>query len=550
MAFHRPKGKQAGKRPPKPSPARLPNCWLCSGCKWWQFACPRDSTTPVKSCFRTRDCGIARGANCVHWKNATAAQKAKPGGTTAAAGAAGGAAPAGGGPVGGAPAAAPAARTPWRQKQAERRQRQLQNGGGGAKAAAAPKESPELVAARAAVRAHETIVELYLGRYGEGTQVTEARATLDAATAEVERLLPAAATGDLSEYLAQLQNDYDRYLDMHGADDPIVVSLRKKLEAGTAPESPTARAVREAKQLLDLLVEHDPNAADRIQEARSALDKAKIANGSRESDCYQSAEAALKQAEDAVEAIHADIEATKTAYDAILAQQKKQAADLLAATETRDAAKKRVQDRMLAISTKAPGVLQPSDAQTMSERMQQLDTVVRHVHGLGTQHGGVPAEAMQRVMECVAQLMQAAPSTIFTQSVTSEPQAAVAGGVVIADGGASGSTVNGTLSGPPEQTAAPPTPSTSLAAMQAKFDTRERERTAETAREAARVAAAAAAAKAAAEAAAAAEARANNERAAETMALQQAMDAEAAAAAATAAEATAAAAAAQQMGVC
>ena len=83
---------------------------------------------------------------------------------------------------------------------------------------------------------------------------------------------------------------------------------------------------------------YEPDEVEQIREARSALDQAKIANGPRESDCYQSAEAALKQAEDAVDAIHADIEATKTAFDAIVAKQQKQATDLLAATEARDAA--------------------------------------------------------------------------------------------------------------------------------------------------------------------------------------------------------------------
>ena len=87
---------------------------------------------------------------------------------------------------------------------------------------------------------------------------------------------------------------------------------------------------------------------------------------------------------------------------------------------------------MLAISTKAPGVLQPSDVQTMSERMQQLDTLTRHVHGLGTQSGGVPVDAMQRIMECVAALMQAAPSTVFSTSVTSEPPLAADGSAVAA----------------------------------------------------------------------------------------------------------------------
>ena len=515
MAFHTPTGKQAGKKP-KPAPTRLPNCWLCSGCGWWQFACHRGTDTPVKSCFRTRDCGILRGPSCVHWKNASAAQKAKPGGTAAAAavaGTTGGAAPAGGAPVGGAPAPAPATAAPWRQQRAARQQRLQQNGGGGAhgpKTTAATKESPELVAARAAARAHESIVEIYLDRFGEGTQVTLARTKLDAATAEVDRLLPKEPSTD-QVARAALQQDYDRYLGTHGAEHPITVSLRKQLDSGTAPESTTAAAVRQARTLLDLLLEHQPDEVEQIREARSALDQAKIANGSRESDCYQSAEAALRQAEEAVDAIHAEIETTKTAYDAVVAKQQKQATELLAATEARDAARLRVQERMVAISTKAPGILQASDAQTMAERMQQLDTITRHVHGLSTQHGGATPEALQRVLDCVGALMQAAPSSVFTQSITTEPQAAVQGGLVVADGAAA--SCSQLAPKPPVQSHG-----TSAAALQAKFDAREVER-------------------------AAAETRANNERAAEAAAIQEAAAAEAAAAAAATAAASATAAA-------
>ena len=104
-------------------------------------------------------------------------------------------------------------------------------------------------------------------------------------------------------------------------------------------------------------MEHQPGEADAIRQARAALDAAKIANGSRESDCFQSAEAALKQAEEAVEAVHADIEATKAESIALLAKQQQQAADLVSALEARDAAKKRHAERVIAISSLAPSVL-------------------------------------------------------------------------------------------------------------------------------------------------------------------------------------------------
>jgi hypothetical protein len=549
MAFLQPKGKQDGGRKPKPAPQRLPTCWLCHGCNWWQFACERGTNTPVKSCFRSERCGIGRPKVPTLWKDATDEQKKCRGGTgpTTAA------------PPAGAAAPAAAGGTPWRRRQQQQQQQRNDDAAGGGRRAgrqpqqqqrqqqhgpngagprqAAPKESPELVAARARARVTGQIVDSCLLNYGDNITTDRARVKHDVATLEVERLLEDESADTQSAQKQELQHDYDKYLALLGADDPIVLGLRKKIDAGAVPESQTAVAVRNAKTLLDLLVDNEPDDHEGILEARSALDAAKIANGSRESDCYQSAEAAHKQAQDVVDAIHADIEATKTAFDAIVAKQQKQATDLLAATEARDAAKKRVQERMLAISTKAPGILQPSDVQTMSERMQRLDTVTRHVHGLGTQNGAVPVDAMQRVMDCVAELMRAAPSTVFTQSVTNEPQATVAGGLVIAGGGASGSaTTGGTPGGPPAQTAAAPTPCTSIAAMQAKFDARERERTAAAAREAERVAAATAAATAAAAEAA----RASTERAAEAIALQAAYDAEAATAAAAAAAAAAA----------
>ena len=513
MAFQQPRGKQAEKKQ-RSSPQRQPNCWLCSGCNWWQFAFDRGTTNLARSCFRTEKCGIAKGKGCTQWKDATDAQKKHPGGVGAKVAV----------PAVGAPAAAKPTGVPWRQQQQERRARQQQqqnnggggagrqqqhiNGGGGAgrhRPPAAPAESVELVAARASAKANGEIVDIFSSTYSEGHHIlVDAQANLAAATAEVERLL-AATGGGQPEHGAQLKLDYERYLAALGADDPIVVALRKQIQADAVPESPTALAVKEAKHLLELLLEHQPDGAEAIRDARCALDQAKIANGSRESDCYQSAEAALKQAEDTVSSIHGDIEATRKEFDAIVAKQQKQAAELLAATEARDAAKKRVQDRMVAISTRAPGILQPSDAQTMGERMQQLDTVVRHVHGISAQNGGVTADAMQRVMDPVAALMLAAPSTVFTQSVTSEPQSVVHGGVIVPTAAASGT-----------QQSARPLPALSVASLQAKFDAREAER-------------------------AAAEARARNERAAEAAAIQEATAAEAAAAEAAAATAAAAA---------
>ena len=191
-------------------------------------------------------------------------------------------------------------------------------------------------------------------------------------------------------------------------------------------------------------------------------------------------------------------------------------------------------DRVVSISTQAPGILQPADVLTMSAAMQQLDTLTRTVHQLGTQNGGVPMEAMQRVADQVAVLMRSAPDTVFSPTVTNEPAADVANGVVIAGGGAAASTAPATpaqrstyLASVMSNSAQPPAqvPGTSTAALQAKFNARELER-------------------------AASDTKAKNERAAEAAAIRQAVAdgaaaAEAAADDAAATEAAAAAAAAQ-----
>ena len=108
-------------------------------------------------------------------------------------------------------------------------------------------------------------------------------------------------------------------------------------------------------------------------------------------------------------------------------------------------------------------------------------------------------EAMQRVADQVAVLMRSAPDTVFPPTVTSEPAADVANGVVVAGGGSSSS---------PPAAAQPPAqmPGASTAALQAKFNARELER-------------------------AAIETKAKNERAAEAAALRQAVADDAAAAA-------------------
>ena len=168
MAFDQPKGKQAGKKP-RPAPKRLPDCWLCTGCNWWQFACEKDTTKRVNSCFRSDKCGIARPAGCIQWKNATAEQKAHRGGTVAA-GAAPPATPA-------APAAAGAA--PWRKQQQQRRarqQQQQQNGGGtnGAKGAAAPKPA----AAKEMAASSAALLKMKAGHDGHRQKAATIRAAL------------------------------------------------------------------------------------------------------------------------------------------------------------------------------------------------------------------------------------------------------------------------------------------------------------------------------------------------------------------------------------
>ncbi len=231
-----------------------------------------------------------------------------------------------------------------------------------------------------------------------------------------------------------------------------------------------------------------------------------------QSDCYQSAETAHKQAIVAVEAIHEQIAAAQAEDEALQAKKQKLAADLVIAVDARDAAKQRVLDRVVSISTLAPSILQPADVVAMAEQMQKLDAITRAVHQRGTRDGSVQADLLQQIMDGVADLLSAAPKSVFTESITSEPQAPVANGVVLASGGA-GSNAS--------TTAAPATPRNSVAALQAKIDTRERERAADAARETARVAAATAAATTAAAAATAAATRANTERTAEAPALQR-----------------------------
>ena len=114
--------------------------------------------------------------------------------------------------------------------------------------------------------------------------------------------------------MQSLQDDHDRYLAQLGPDNIVVKGLRAQLDTATQLQSPTAVAVEQAKTLLDLLLKHEPDDREAIQEARAALDAAKMGNGPRESDCYQSAETALKQATATVDSIHEEIEATRIEF--------------------------------------------------------------------------------------------------------------------------------------------------------------------------------------------------------------------------------------------
>ena len=90
----------------------------------------------------------------------------------------------------------------------------------------------------------EQIVDSYVSTFGDGPQAAKERIKLAAAVAEVDRLVPAEPAADQNVDRDGLQSDYDRYLAMLGADHAIVVSLRKQIEAGAAPESQTAVAVK------------------------------------------------------------------------------------------------------------------------------------------------------------------------------------------------------------------------------------------------------------------------------------------------------------------
>ena len=120
-------------------------------------------------------------------------------------------------------------------------------------------------------------------------------------------------------------------------------------------------------------------------------------------------------------------------------------------------------DRVVSISTLAPSILQPADVVAMAEKMQKLDLITRTVHQLGTRGGSVKVEQMQAIADCVADLLSAAPNTVFTQSITAVPVDGIdtAGG---GSGGAAGSSA----------TAAPATES--IEALRAKFDAREVQR--------------------------------------------------------------------------
>ena len=122
-----------------------------------------------------------------------------------------------------------------------------------------------------------------------------------------------------------------------------------------------------------------------------------------------------------------------------------------------------MQERIVSISTLAPNILQPADVVTMAEKMQKLDSITRAVHSKAAKEGGVQADLLQTIMDSVADLLSAAPSTVFTHSITAVP----AEGAPAGSGGASGAAAS---------PAAPPTATLSVASAKAKHDAREVQR--------------------------------------------------------------------------
>ena len=178
--------------------------------------------------------------------------------------------------------------------------------------------------------------------------------------------------------------------------------------------------------MLDRLLACPDRDEEKIQEARANLDAKKIANRSSESDCYKSAESSLKHAMDAVDTLTTGIQATTDEIVALQEKHAKQETDLVAAITAKDAAQKRLSERVASISTHAPGVLQPSDVLKMANAMQKLDAVARAAYTRGRSDKGpghVTNDQMQQIMECVWELFTAAPRTVFSETATVVAQA-------------------------------------------------------------------------------------------------------------------------------
>ena len=421
-------------RQPKPPPTMLPDSWRCSQkeCQHWNFATKRDSKVQVLCCYRNA-CGAARVAGCLQWKNATAAQKlgpAKPKQQQQQQQQQ---------PKSPSVSLVHGRQQPKQQQQQQQKQQPGKTGGGAA--AGAPSDSEKAVAAaRGLVAGHKSIHELSL-RWNKPDVTARHLAEWEAAEAALDALLADEAKGP-----------------------------------GIEDGSLTAAAVKDAQQYLALLLEHAPDDVDTIQAARVQLDEAKIANGSREADCLQSAEAGAQAAADSVRDIHARIATNKEQAAAIAEEATELGKELITAVDHQQACNRRVQDRIMSLSTKAPGILQIDDAIALSEHMQALNTLSQGMQAMSMREGGVPAEQLQGLFGTISALMRAAPAGVFTTSITDEAPSTV---------GAA------TLAGAPPPAA--PAPG-SVAELQARFTQREAQR--------ARVEAAAAAAQAAAAAAA------------------------------------------------
>ena len=102
--------------------------------------------------------------------------------------------------------------------------------------------------------------------------------------------------------------------------------------------SPEADAVKEARKNLDEIKRLMPDNLVLVSAAQSKLQAARSANGTKEPNCLQSAEATFQNTGEHLEAVHADQAARREQILALQASLLQGETDLLEAEENKEAA--------------------------------------------------------------------------------------------------------------------------------------------------------------------------------------------------------------------